>query len=107
MKTTEHRLSIRRKAAIPVLVNYDFSYSKRAKISNLSMSGALVKMNEGADLPPGANVEAVLALRQGKEQVAYRLPAKVVRVAGGSLALQFRSYDDSAYTALVNFLYAN
>ncbi|MBI3547056.1 MAG: PilZ domain-containing protein [Gammaproteobacteria bacterium] len=106
MKNVEHRFSIRKTAAVNALINYDFAYSKRAKINNLSLSGALVKMDETPDLPTGARVETVLALGQGKEQIAYRLPANVVRVDGNTLALKFRSCDDRAYTALVNFLYA-
>ena len=107
MKDIEHRFSIRRNASVNVLVNYDFTYSRRARVNNLSLSGVLVKMEETADLPTGARVETVLALGEGKEQIAYRLPANVVRVDVETLALQFHSYDDRAYTALVNFLYAS
>lgn len=107
MKGIEHRFSIRRNVPMHILVNHGFTYSRRAKINNLSLSGALVERDTITDLPSAALVETVVTFKaNGKEQVVHRLPANVVRVDRETVALQFRPYDDRAYTALVNFLYA-
>lgn len=100
----EQRTSIRKKIPLNILINYDLTYSKRWKIRDLSLGGALVEMNQN-DLVPGAPIEAVLALKEHHEYDLYRLPAEVIRVEKNRVALRFRNYDDRAYTALVNLLY--
>lgn len=59
----EQRTSIRKKVPLNILINYDLAYSKRWKIRNLSLGGALVEMDQN-DLVPGAPIEAVLALKE-------------------------------------------
>jgi len=98
-------MSIRKRAALNVLINYDLGYSRIWKIHDLSLGGALLEADK-ADLPLGAPVEAVLELRGRRKHDAHRFPADVVRVDQNRVALKFRDYDSHAYTALVNFLYA-
>ncbi len=102
----EHRTSIRKKLALDVLINYDLLYSRRWKVHDLSLNGALIQADR-TDLPPGVSVEAVLRLKERGKYGLYRLPAEVVRVSGQSAALRFRQYDNRAYTALVDLLYAS
>lgn len=59
----EQRTSIRKKIPLTILINYDLTYSKRWKIRDLSLGGALVEMDQN-DLVPGAPIEAVLALKE-------------------------------------------
>lgn len=100
----EQRTSIRKKIPLHILINYDLTYSKRWKIRDLSLGGALVEMDQN-DLVPGTSIEAVLAIKEHHEYDLYRLPAEVIRVEKNRVALRFRNYDDRAYTALVNLLY--
>lgn len=102
----EHRTSIRKKPALDVLINYDLLYSRRWKVHDLSLNGALIQA-DSTDLPPGVSVEAVLRLKERGKSTLYRLPAEVVRVDGQGAALRFRHYDNRAYTALVDLLYAS
>jgi len=102
----EHRTSIRKKLALDVLINYDLLYSRRWKVHDLSLNGALIQADR-TDLPPGVSVEAVLRLKERGKYGLYRLPAEVVRVDGQGAALRFRHYDNRAYTALVDLLYAS
>ena len=101
----EQRSSIRKKISLNIVINYDLAYSKRWKVRDLSLGGAMVEMRRD-ELLPGTPVEAVLALKEHGEYGLHRLPAEVVRADRNGVALRFRSYDDKAYTALVNFLYS-
>ena len=102
----EQRASIRKKITLDVLINHDLAYSRRWKVRDLSMSGAWVEMVSG-ELALGTPIEAVVALKEGKENIVCRLPAKVVRKDPGGVGLSFHRYDDRAYTALVNLLYSS
>ena len=101
----EQRTSIRKKISLNIVINHDLAYSKRWKVSDLSLGGARVEMRKD-ELLPGTSVEAVLALKEHGKYGWYRLPAEVVRTDRNGVALRFRNYDDKAYTALVNFLYS-
>ena len=102
----EYRASIRKKPALGILINYDLLYSRPWKVQDLSLDGALIQSDK-RDLPPGVLVEAVLRLKDRGKYSLYRLPAEVVRVDGRGAALKFRHYDNRAYTALVDLLYAS
>ena len=102
----EHRTSIRKDIALDVLINYDLLYSRRWKVHDLSLNGALIQ-TDMTDLPPGVSVEAVLQLKEQGKYGLYRLPADVVRADRQGVALRFRQYDNRAYTALVDLLYAS
>ena len=102
----EQRTSIRKKISLNVVINHDFSYSRRWRVRDLSLNGAMVEM-EREELVPGTMVEAVLALKEHDQYDLHRLPADVVRVDKNGVALRFRRYDDKAYTALVNLLYSS
>jgi hypothetical protein len=101
----EQRQSIRKSIPLHILVNQDFTYSKRWKVRDLSLNGARLEMNRD-EISPGTTVEAVLSLREDDEYDLHRVPAYVVRADGEGVALQFRGYDDRTYTALVNLLYS-
>ena len=101
----EQRSSIRKQISLNMVINYDLAYSKRWKVHDLSLGGALVEMSRDG-LLPGTPVEAVLALKEHGEYSLYRLPAHVVRTDANGVALRFCNYDDKAYTALVNLLYS-
>jgi len=101
----EHRASIRKLTSVNIVINHDLTYSKRWKVHDLSLNGALLEADR-ADLPLGAPVEALITLRGRRRHDLYRLPADVVRVDRNRVALKFRDYGSQAYTALVNFLYA-
>lgn len=100
---SERRTSIRKKIPRSVLINYVLARSKRWKIRDLRLDGALADMDEN-DPVPGAPMEAVLALQEHHEY-DDRLPAEVIRVLKNWVALQFGNYDGGAYIALVNPLY--
>lgn len=102
----EQRQSIRKKIALDIIINHDFSYSKHWKIRDLSLSGASLE-TERVGLSPGTPVEAVLRLREHDEYDQHRVPADVVRADRGGVALRFRDYDDRTYTALVKLLYSS
>jgi len=101
----EQRTSIRKKISLNIVINHDLAYSKRWKVRDLSLGGAMVEMRRD-ELLPGTPVEAVLALKEHGEYGLHRLPAEVVRTDKNGVALRFRNYDDKAYTALVNLLYS-
>jgi hypothetical protein len=101
----EQRSSIRKAISLNIVINYDLAYSKRWKVRDLSLNGAMVDMRRD-ELLPGTPVEAVLALKEHGEYGLHRLPAEVVRTDRNGVALRFRNYDDRAYTALVNLLYS-
>lgn len=102
---SEQRSSIRKKISLNIVINYDLAYSKRWKMRDLSLGGAMVEMKRN-ELLPGTPVEAVLALKEHGEYGLHRLPAEVVRADRNGVALRFRNYDNKAYTALVNLLYS-
>ena len=102
---SEQRSSIRKKISLNIVINYDLVYSKRWKMRDLSLGGAMVEMKRD-ELLPGTPVEAVLALKEHGEYGLHRLPAEVVRADRNGVALRFRNYDNKAYTALVNLLYS-
>jgi hypothetical protein len=102
---SEQRSSIRKKISLNIVINYDLAYSKRWKMRDLSLGGAMVEMKRD-ELLPGTLVEAVLALKEHGEYGLHRLPAEVVRADRNGVALRFRNYDNKAYTALVNLLYS-
>lgn len=102
----EQRFSIRKRISLDIVINHDLAYSKRWKVHDLSLAGALVEMKREG-LSPGTPVEAVLALKHHGDYRLHRLPADVIRTDRNSVALRFRQYDNSAYTALVNLLYSD
>ncbi|MDH5513016.1 MAG: PilZ domain-containing protein [Gammaproteobacteria bacterium] len=102
----EQRQSIRKKVPIDILINRDIAYSKRWKVRDLSLNGAMLEMSRD-EISPGTPVEAVLSLREHDEYDLHRVPAYVVRSDKEGVALQFRRYDDRTYTALVNLLYGS
>ena len=101
----EQRSSIRKKISLNIVINYDLAYSKRWKVRDLNLGGAMVEMRRNG-LLPGTPVEAILALKRFGEYGLHRLPVEVVRTVRNGVGLQFHSYDDRAYTALVNLLYS-
>jgi hypothetical protein len=103
---TEKRASIRKRISLNVLINHDLTYSKRWKICDLSLNGALLEMSNKEFLP-GTPIEAVILLKEHGQSDLYRLPAEVVRLNSEGLALRFGNYDNNTYTALVNLLYSS
>jgi hypothetical protein len=103
---TEKRTSIRKRISLNVLINHDLAYSKRWKIRDLSLSGALLEISNEEFLP-GTPIEAVILMKEHEQSDLYRLPAEVVRINREGLALRFGSYDNKTYTALVNLLYSS
>ncbi len=59
----EQRSSIRKAISLNIVINYDLAYSKRWKVRDLSLGGAMVEMRRD-ELLPGTPVEAVLALKR-------------------------------------------
>lgn len=100
----EQRSSIRKAISHNIVINYDLSYSKRWKVRNLSLNGAMVEMRRDELLPEttvgASRIQA--AWRYG----LHRLPAEVVRTDRNRVALRFRNCDDRAYTVLVNLVYS-
>lgn len=103
---TEKRTSIRKRISLNVLINHDLAYSKRWKIRDLSLSGALLEISNDEFLP-GTPIEAVILMKEQEQSDLYRLPAEVVRMNREGLALRFGNYDNKTYTALVNLLYSS
>lgn len=101
----EQRTSIRKQISLNIVINYALTYSKRWKLRDLSLGGAMVEVR-GGELLPGTPVEAVLTLKKHDGYGLHRLPAEVVRTDRNGVGLRFRDYDDQTYTALVNFLYS-
>lgn len=101
---TEQRQSIRKKVSLNVLINHNLAYSKRWKVCDLSLSGAMLKAQD--PISAGASVEVVFTLRGDDRYDQHRVPADVVRADRQGMALRFRNYDDLAYTALVKLLYS-
>jgi hypothetical protein len=101
----DQRSRICKAISLNIVINYDEVYSKRWKVHCLGLNGATVEMRRD-ELLPGTPMEAVLALKEHGECGLHRLPAELVRTDRNGVALWFRSYDDRAYTALVNLLYS-
>ena len=62
----EQRSSIRKAISFNFVINYDLAYSKRWKVHDLGLNGAMVEMKRD-ELLPGTPVEAVLALKEHGE----------------------------------------
>jgi hypothetical protein len=109
--TSGYRRDMRKKIPLPVLVNYGkthsygMTHSGAWRTRDLSVGGTFVEMS-AAELSTGAPVEVVLRFPCRQQTVEHRLPAKVVRINPDGVALQFDTYDDKAYTDLVNLLSA-
>lgn len=99
------RDGMRRPLPLTALINFGLHYSQRWPIRDLSTSGAYVEM-PGRGLKAGMSVEFVLRVARDHQARELRIPASVVRVDDAGAALSFGSFDDSAYTALVNLLYS-
>ena len=101
----EQHSSIRKAISPNIVINYDLVYSKRWKVHDLGLNGAMAEMRRD-ELLPGTPVEAVLALKEHGEYGLHRLPAEVVCTDRNGAALRFHNYDDRAYIAQVNLLYS-
>ena len=99
------RHSLRRDRPIDALINYGMTYSGLQHVHDLSTTGALVEMRN-TNLEVGTQVEFVLRYRYEDQPKELRLPATIKRVSEDGVASEFGGYDDSAYTDLVNLLYA-
>lgn len=99
------RHSLRRDKPMEALINYGMTYSGLQHVHDLSTTGALVEMRN-TNLVAGALVEFVLRYRYKDQAKELRLPATIVRVSEDGVAIEFGGYSDSAYTDLVNLLYA-
>ena len=99
------RHSLRRDKPMEALINYGMTYSGLQHVHDLSTTGALVEMRN-TNLEVGTQVEFVLRYRYEDQPKELRLPATIKRVSEHGVAIEFGGYDDSAYTDLVNLLYA-
>ncbi len=102
---SDKRFAARKEVSIDIIVNYDLDYTGLWKTKNLSLNGALVEMPPH-DLPPQAEIEAILALTHNDYLEQHHVPARVVRTAADGVALMFRDYESRTYAALARLLYA-
>jgi len=102
---SDKRFAVRKQISIDIIVNYDLDYTGLWKTKNLSLNGALVDM-PGHDLPPSAEIEAILALADNDHLEQHHVPARVVRTAPNAIALMFQDYENRTYTALAKLLYS-
>lgn len=113
MSTASSGIVVERRATSRVPVELDIiiaragRYCGRWKTTNLSLHGAHVNMAP-EDLPVDSDVAATLSLdrpsnRKGAEPV--HIQARIVRVAGGGVALRFGGFGNQAYNSLTFLLY--
>lgn len=113
MSTASSDIVVERRATARVPVELDIiiarpgRYCGRWKTTDLSLHGAHVNMAPN-DLPVDSNVAATLSLdrpldRKGAEPL--NIQARIVRVAGGGVALRFGGFGNQAYNSLTFLLY--
>ncbi|MHB8455030.1 MAG: PilZ domain-containing protein [Acidiferrobacterales bacterium] len=102
---SDKRFAARKEISIDIIVNYDLEYTGLWKTKNLSLNGALVDMPK-QDIPPQAEIEAILAITDNDYLEQHHVPARVVRTATDGVALVFRDYESRTYAALAKLLYA-
>ncbi len=102
---SDKRFAARKQISIDIIVNYELDYTGLWKTRDLSLNGVLIEMPP-QDLPPSAEVEAILALSNHGHLEQHHVPAQVVRVAPSGVALMFRDYENRTYAALAKLLHA-
>lgn len=105
--TSRQRASIRKTVPCTVQVRRGTSYTLATKIDDLSLTGVFVEMDTaGVVIGDTLEVRVAAADRQRQHAHELTLPAEVVRVEQGGVALRFGAYTNRTYTDLVNLLYA-
>jgi hypothetical protein len=100
----EQRKNGRTPVSVPIVINFDATYSKLWETRDMGLDGAYAERGR-IDLPYGAHVEVALLLKENNKFIKRRLPAKVVRVEESGIALEFGRYDEDIYSDIVHFLH--
>ncbi len=101
----DKRFAVRKAICVDIIVNHELDYTGLWKTRNLSLNGAFVDM-PGQNLPPQAEVKAILALTDQDNPEHHHVDARVVRTERDGVALMFRDYDNRTYAALARLLYS-
>lgn len=100
----DRRLGKRRSIALEVILKQDGVASLHARTRDLGLDGAFV-LAGGDTADVGVSVELDLPLPYHGRTAWHRFVGEVVRRTPQGIGLRFASFDNHAYTALVDAVY--
>ena len=99
----ERRFAQRRPVNLEVILQYYDGTALRARTRDLALHGAFVRTPASVDV--GAQIAIDLPLPYCGQTGWHRVRAEVVRAAPDGVALRFSTFDNRAYTGLIDVVY--
>lgn len=100
----EHRLSMRKKVTLDVLIFRKEFPTVKGKIRNIGLEGMYVE-TEAVDFPEGVALEVEFAIRSNNEKQDVRqfhLPALVIHSSGKGMGLMFLIFMPAVFETVLN-----